>query len=138
MKSNLCLLLLLAAVAAAPTLAPASADENPKTPTETAAAYLAAMEASDLDAAEALFASDSLIFETGGVEGTWKNYRDHHIGPELDAIESFVISRTEPTESKSANGSMAFVASCTVLPLEDGQSKQNRRFRIPNKRWLSC
>lgn len=113
MKSNLCLLLLLAAFAAAPTLAPApaSADENPKTPTETAAAYLAAMEASDLDAAEALFASDSLIFETGGVEGTWKNYRDHHIGPELDAIESFVISRAEePTESKSADGSMAFVA----------------------------
>ena len=110
MKSNLCLLLLLAAFAAAPTLAPASADENPKTPTETAPAYLAAMEASDLDAAEALFASDSLIFETGGVEGTWKNYRDHHIGPELDAIESFVISRTEPTESKSADGSMAFVA----------------------------
>ena len=140
MKSNLRLLLLCAAVATAPTLVPtpASADDNPKTPTETADAYLAAMEASDLDAAEALFASDSLIFETGGVEGTWKNYRDHHIGPELEAIESFVISRTEPTESKSANGSMAFVASCTVLPLEDGQSKQNRRFRIPNKRWLSC
>lgn len=112
MKSNLCLLLLLAAFAAAPTLAPApaSADEHPNTPTGTATAYLTAMEASDLDAAEALFASDSLIFETGGVEGTWKNYRDHHIGPELDAIESFVISRTEPTESKSADGSMAFVA----------------------------
>lgn len=108
MKRNLCLILLSAAVATAPT--PASANENANTPTGTAAAYLAAMEASDLDAAEGLFSSASLIFETGGVEGTWKNYRDHHIGPELDAIESFVISSAEPTESKSADGSMAFVA----------------------------
>ena len=86
------------------------AAEPSKTPTETAAAYLSAMEDSDLDAAALLFAEDSSIFETGGVEGTWQNYRDHHIGPEIEAIDSFVISRGEPDEDKSLDGSMAFVA----------------------------
>lgn len=89
---------------------PASADETSRTPTETAAAYLTAMEASDLEAAEALFAADSLVFETGGVEGTWSEYREHHIGPELDAIESFEMTRARPVERTSADGTMAFVA----------------------------
>lgn len=101
---------LLPAAVLALFVSPARAEESPKTPTEVAGAYLAAIEASDLDAAEALFAADALIFETGGVEGTWSNYRDHHIGPELEAIESFSMTHAQPTEQKSADGTMAFVA----------------------------
>jgi len=56
---------ILPAAAAILWVGPAPADDGPRTPTETAAAYLAAMEASDLEAAEDLFAADSLIFETG-------------------------------------------------------------------------
>ncbi len=85
-------------------------EETPRTATETASAYLSAMEASDLDGAEALFAADSLIFETGGVEGSWSNYREHHIGPELDAIQSFEMKRGQPVEQSSDDGSMALVA----------------------------
>jgi len=119
---------ILLAAAVATGLPAARAQESPKTPIETAAAYFAAMEASDLDAAGALFAADSLIFETGGVEGTWREYRDHHIGPELDAIESFVISHAPPTERTSADRTMAFVAWPIeyTIKLADGRTIESR------------
>jgi hypothetical protein len=79
-------------------------------PTEVAAAYLEAMESGDLDAAETLFAPQSSIFESGGQEGDWQHYREHHIGPELSAIKSFSISQGEPEVEESQDGSMAFVA----------------------------
>ena len=107
---------------------PAIADDSARTPTETAAAYLAAMEVSDLDAAEALFVEDSLIFETGGVEGSWSEYRDHHIGPELDAIESFRMTHAQPTEQKSDDGTMAFVGWPIeyTIGLSDGRVIESR------------
>jgi ketosteroid isomerase-like protein len=119
---------ILPATAAILWVGPAPADDSPRTPTETAAAYLAAMEASDLEAAEDLFAADSLIFETGSVEGSWSQYREHHIGPELDAIESFVMTHARPTERKSADGTMAFVAWPIeyMIKLNDGRVIQSR------------
>jgi hypothetical protein len=68
------------------------------------------MDAGELDDAEALFAKQSSIFETGGTEGTWNHYREHHIGPELDAVVSFETTLGEPEEDRSTDGSMAFVA----------------------------
>ncbi len=60
----------------------ASGDEG-ESPRDVAAAYLSALEASDLDRAGALFAEDSSVYETGGVEGTWQHYREHHLAPEM-------------------------------------------------------
>ena len=79
-------------------------------PTDVARDYFAAMDAGKLDDAEALFAEQSSIFETGGTEGTWEHYREHHIGPELSAIETFKTTLGDPEEERSADGSMAFVA----------------------------
>jgi ketosteroid isomerase-like protein len=39
-----------------------------------------------------LFADDSAVFEQGGVEGTYKNYIAHHLGPELGHFEKFDFS----------------------------------------------
>lgn len=39
-----------------------------------------------------LFANDSKVYESGGVEGTYKNYIEHHIGPELSHFNSFEFS----------------------------------------------
>lgn len=89
-----------------------SADDSPpSTPLDVAAEYFSAVEAGDLDRAEALFAEDSLIFESGGVEGDWANYRAHHLGAEIDAIESFEIRRGEsPQVAVAEDGSLAAVA----------------------------
>ncbi len=99
-----------------------------QTPVEVAAAYLDAMESGDLEAAEALFAPQSSVFESGGEEGTWQQYREHHIGPELDAIESFTIVRGEPEAQTSQDGSMAFVAWPIEyrIQLNDGRTIESR------------
>jgi len=106
-----------------------SAVEPPsQTPVEVAAAYLDAMESSDLEAAEALFASQSSVFESGGEEGTWQHYREHHIGPELDQIETFTTVRGEAEGQTSQDGSMAFVAWPIeyLIQLTDGRTIDSR------------
>lgn len=85
-------------------------ESRPATPTEVASAYLDTMDSGDLDRAESLFARQSSIFEGGGEEGTWKHYREHHIGPELAEFKSFKTTKGKPEEAVSADGSMAFVA----------------------------
>ena len=77
---------------------------------KVATAYLDAMEASDLEAAGRLFATQSSVFETGGTEGSWTHYLEHHLGPEIGAIDSFSVIRKTPEVEYSADRTMAFVA----------------------------
>lgn len=42
-----------------------------------------------------LFAEDSQVFESGGVEGTYAHYIEHHLGPELGHFEKFEFSDYE-------------------------------------------
>ena len=39
-----------------------------------------------------LFTQDATVFEQGKVEGTYKDYIDHHLGPELGHFKSFTFS----------------------------------------------
>ena len=99
-----------------------------RTPVKIASAYLDAMESGDLDAAEALFASQSSVFESGSDEGTWQHYREHHIGPELAEFEAFTITRRKPEAYTSRDGSMAFVT-WTIeyrIQLHDGRTIESR------------
>jgi len=54
--------------------------------------YQSAMERLDPAGTEQLFTSDSAIFESGGVEGTYANYLAHHLTPELAEFKSFRFS----------------------------------------------
>lgn len=72
---------------AAATPAPRAADVNAVK--ATLAAYKDAIERLDAKGTERLFVPDSLIFETGGSEGTYANYLGHHLGPELGEFKSF-------------------------------------------------
>lgn len=56
------------------------------------ARYKSAIEKLDSTGTEQLFTADSLIFETGGVEGSYANYLAHHLGPELKEFKSFAFS----------------------------------------------
>ncbi len=56
------------------------------------AQYKSAIERLDATGTERLFATDSTVFETGGVEGSYSNYLAHHLGPELKAFKSFKFS----------------------------------------------
>lgn len=79
----------LALVMAVPAHATAAPDYQAAA--ATLAQYKQAIESRDLSGAEALFAPDAQIFESGGVEGNFAHYRDHHLAPELKAFKSFVF-----------------------------------------------
>ena len=74
----------------APQTASISADENAVR--AVLARYKAAIERLDATGTEDLFIEESAVFETGGVEGTYKEYLAHHLGPELAAFRSFAFS----------------------------------------------
>ena len=111
---NLAVLAAALALGAAPLAAHPQHGSHPTSPQAVAAAYLAALEVRDLDAAGALFAAESSIFEGGGEEGSWQRYREHHLGPEIGEIKAFAITRGKPEQVLSGDGSMAFV----TVPLD--------------------
>ncbi len=56
------------------------------------ASYGEALRNLDASGAGDLFAADSEIIESGGVEGTFERYLQHHIGPELKEFRSFAMT----------------------------------------------
>ena len=53
------------------------------------AAYNLALTTLDAAKAKDLFIADSAVFESGGVEGSYAHYLEHHIGPELAEFKEF-------------------------------------------------
>ncbi len=128
-ESPLFLLVCLGMCLSSPAASPASAASAARSgPLETAGRYLDAMAVSDLDAAGKLFSTPSSVFESGGKEGDWATYREHHLGPENDSIKSFRIDRGEPETSASRDRSMAFVAWPIEyrIDLKDGKVIESR------------
>ncbi len=56
---------------------------------KTLDAYKKALERLDVKGTEKLFAENSVVIESGSVEGTYQEYLAHHIGPELEEFKSF-------------------------------------------------
>lgn len=145
----------IAALAAHPELAPvppqpAAAQPPAMSATEAEAAavrsvlstYKAAIEKLDATGTEQLFTTDSRIFETGGVEGSYANYLAKHLGPELGHFKSFKFSDYKVDvhllgpaaahaietykyriETKSGEGVERLGVATSVLVKEDGQWK---------------
>ena len=54
--------------------------------------YNTAVEKLDLTGTEKLFTTDSKIYESGGVEGNYAHYLEHHLTPELKEFKSFTYN----------------------------------------------
>ncbi len=54
--------------------------------------YQNAIQKLDAKGTELLFTADSKIYESGGVEGSYAHYLEHHLGPELKVFKSFTFS----------------------------------------------
>jgi len=54
--------------------------------------YNDAIQKLDATGTELLFTADSKIHESGGIEGTYVHYLEHHLGPELKVFKSFTFS----------------------------------------------
>ena len=76
-----------ASAQAVPTAAAASSDSARVA--ATVRAVFAAVERGDLAALDTLYAGDSLtVVEGAGMNRTWAEYRDHHLGPELKEMRA--------------------------------------------------
>jgi ketosteroid isomerase-like protein len=59
---------------------------------EVLKSYKNALQNLDVSDTQKLFGEKAHIFENGSFEGTYQEYLDHHIGPELDHFEEFTFS----------------------------------------------
>jgi len=83
-------------------LSPAFTSAQAFSPTDTAhvrvtiEALFAAAERGDMAALDSLYVGDDLtVIEGAGIDRGWTQYRDHHLGPELEAFREF---RYRPSE----------------------------------------
>jgi len=57
--------------------------------------YEAALNAKDLDRLARFYHPDVTIYEGGGVNTGWADYRDHHLGPELREMEGLRLTHAD-------------------------------------------
>lgn len=100
-------------VAASAASAQASSDEGAIT------AWLQSFDrtfvAKDLDTLASFYHPDVTIFEGGGVNNGWADYRDHHIGPELKGFENLQFEHRNIAVHVLDGGRVAYVTSEYVL-----------------------
>lgn len=90
-------------------------------------AYKAGLEALNVSGLTGLFTADSEIFESGGVEGNFARYLEHHIGPELAEFKEF--SFRDYTVNVRIEGDYAFATETYIYRIvlkEDGRVVEKR------------
>lgn len=73
-----------------------------------------------------LFTKDSKVFESGGVEGTYSHYIEHHLGPELGHFKSFTFSDYEidvQVDAPYAFTTETYVYTIVLNPDDKGNSR---------------
>ena len=73
--------------------------------------YDAAFNAKDLEKLAAFYHPDVTIFEGGGVNNGWADYRDHHLGPELKEFQNLQFGHANTKVHLLADGQAAYVTS---------------------------
>ncbi|EAQ50008.1 MULTISPECIES: nuclear transport factor 2 family protein [Flavobacteriaceae] len=73
-----------------------------------------------------LFAKDSEVYESGGVEGSYTHYIEHHLGPELGHFKSFVFSDYEidvQVDAPYAFTTETYIYTIVLIPDDKGNSR---------------
>jgi ketosteroid isomerase-like protein len=76
------------------------------------ASYDVAFASKDLARLSVFYHPDVTIYEGGGVNTGWADYRDHHLGPELEEMQSPTLSHSDVTVNMlDKDGQAAYVTS---------------------------
>lgn len=73
--------------------------------------YDAAFNAKDLDRLATFYHPDVTIYEGGGIDNGWANYRDRHLGPELKAFENLQFGHSNTKVTVLPGGQTAYATS---------------------------
>ncbi|MEO7134629.1 MAG: DUF1775 domain-containing protein [Vicinamibacterales bacterium] len=74
-------------------------------------AYDAAFNAKDLDKLATFYHPDVTIYEGGGINNGWIDYRDHHLGPELKSFENLEFGHSNTKVTVLPGGQSAYATS---------------------------
>lgn len=85
------------------------------------AGYDAAFLARDLDRLGRFYHPDVTIYEGGGVNNGWADYRDHHLGPELKAFENLEFAHSGLVVTVLPGGAAAYARSRYTLKAKMGE-----------------
>ncbi|UYZ61340.1 YybH family protein [Hymenobacter latericus] len=91
--------------------------------------YQQAVEKLDTTGTHRLFTADSQVFESGGVEGTFKHYAAHHLGPELREFSAFTFSDYQATVT--VDGSYAFATETYTYTITLKKAPQDKEAKAP-------
>ena len=89
--------------------------------------YSNAVEKLDVTGTEKLFAADSKIYESGGSEGTYANYLEHHLGPEFKEFKSFIYNDYKVDVEVDGNYAFASETYNYVIILAKDNSEVKRK-----------
>jgi len=73
--------------------------------------YDAAFTAKNLEKLASFYHPDVTVYEGGGVNNGWADYRDHHLGPELEELQELQFSHSNTTVNLLSGGQAAYVTS---------------------------
>jgi ketosteroid isomerase-like protein len=98
--------------------------------------YKDALQNLSVDGTMELFSEDSQVFESGGTEGTYANYIEHHIGPELSHFNSFTFS--DYTIDVQVDLPYAFTTETYVYTIDLKENKEkNRKAQVISKKGVA-
>lgn len=84
------------------------------------AAYDRAFTAKDLEKLATFYHPDVTIYEGGGINRGWADYRDHHLGPELKGFENLTFAHANIQATVLEGGKAAYVTSEYALKAKMG------------------
>lgn len=76
---------------------------------------------------EKLFTTDSKVFESGGSEGTYAHYLEHHLGPEFKEFKSFKFNNYKVEIVVDGNYAFATETYSYVIVLAKDNSEVKRK-----------
>jgi uncharacterized protein YcnI len=83
--------------------------------------YDAAFNAKDLDRLAAFYHPDVTIYEGGGINNGWIDYRDRHLGPELKAFENLQFGHSNTKVTVLPGGQSAYATSEYAIKAKMGE-----------------
>ena len=89
--------------------------------------YDAAFNAKDLDRLAGFYHPDVTIYEGGGINNGWMDYRDRHLGPELKQFENLQFGHSNTKVSVLPGGQSAYATSEYFIKAKMGEREIDSR-----------
>ncbi|GAA4388654.1 YybH family protein [Hymenobacter koreensis] len=120
----------LTAVAAQAQTAPAASSAADETAVKAVLTkYQQAVQKLDTTGTHRLFTANSQVFESGGVEGTYRHYAEHHLGPELKEFSAFTFS--DYKAAVQVDGPYAFATETYTYTINLKKGPQDKEAKAP-------